>query len=508
MAYGVRRNKLVVFDGFKSMSPWDVDDSTGWTDLTNDHSNRQGIDLLYQRIPWLYRAAKARRNAVSHVPFAVVDNSGNDFDTYDDWQNKIGFLPNPKQMLSQLELSLIMTGRAYAFKETNRAGIIKSLRYISPSTITPIIDSERGLTGFKRQINGRTTEYPPEQILHIFDTDYLTEAGPGDCSDAIAALSAAGVLYHVDEFSAKYFARGAIKATVLAANGTDSKEAERLKNWWRDVIGGIKNAWAAFVLRGDLVKATVIGEGLEGLSDGDLIEKKRQDVATAIGVPESMLWSAAANYATAENDVVAFFRNTVLPDCDLIAEAFNAQIFTPMGYHWDFRPEPETEDADPLQEANAYAAYVNAGVKPSIAAQLVGIEMPEDVEYEDLDPEEKPQAPETPAAPEAETPPPAPVNPVDQQATVRATLDNWKRKALFSLKNHPNANCPFDTDVIPADTVREIHEQLAEASTPDEVKRIFKDARDCLIKDHEPSGFELLISELKRANDLLESVKQ
>jgi SPP1 gp7 family putative phage head morphogenesis protein len=81
----------------------------------------------------------------------------------------------------------------------------------------------------------------------------------------------------------------------------------------------------------------------------------------------------------------------VLPAGKLIQRALNAQLFGPIGYRFEFRPEQlPVYQADENERATSFAAYVGAGVKPSIAAQILGIDLPEGIDYEDLDPEPQP----------------------------------------------------------------------------------------------------------------------
>jgi hypothetical protein len=64
----------------------------------------------------------------------------------------------------------------------------------------------------------------------------------------------------------------------------------------------------------------------------------------------------------------------------------NLQVFTPMGLHLDFMTEvSDSETQDPVAQSKAYETYVLAGIKPSVAAQLVGLEMPDGIEYDELD---------------------------------------------------------------------------------------------------------------------------
>ena len=48
---------------------------------------------LYARVAAVYRVANLSAEAIANVPFAVLKGE-TEYDTSDDWQNKVGFLPN------------------------------------------------------------------------------------------------------------------------------------------------------------------------------------------------------------------------------------------------------------------------------------------------------------------------------------------------------------------------------------------------------------------------------
>ena len=78
----------------------------------------------------------------------------------------------------------------------------------------------------------------------------------------------------------------------------------------------------------------------------------------------------------------------------MIAETLNDQIFDAMDYHFEFRPEEMSlYQTDENQRAAAFKVYVDAGIKQSVAAEMLGLDLPEGIEYADLDPEEKPIPP-------------------------------------------------------------------------------------------------------------------
>lgn len=477
------KQQTMIFDGIKSVPPWDFDNERGWLSLS-DAEELEGVDLFFQRVPWLHRAVKDRANNVAHMPWFIT-RGDSDFDSTAKWENKLKIMPSPRRLFHQIEQSLAMTNRAYLFLETNNSGYIKNIVYCNPYTIEEVRNNDGILTAYKRRVGNNVREVPVENIAAFYDPDYLTEAGPGRTSDASAALMAAGALYYSQRYIQQFFRRGAIKATILATEGASEPEMKRLQTWWEDVIQGIKNAWSANVLRAKAVTPVVIGEGLESLQNESLTREQRQEIAAALGVPESRMWSAAANYATREMDEKAYFEGTILPECDVIAEGFNSQVFTKAhkldGYRLEARPETlDIFQVDNGEQAQAYSQYVGTGMKPSIAAQILGIELPAGMEYEDLDPEEPEPEPEPEDDQETEDgdmpqdqdqeqdAQPEQIEATPQEK--RSVLKAWRRKAELALKKTGSAAVEFETHIIPEARQAAIRAALEAAKTNDDIR--------------------------------------
>lgn len=485
-------DKTVFFDGanLKSINPWDLDSDKGW--LVGNRVSRD--DLYFLSVPWLYRGVKDRSNSVGTIPF-VITRGEIEIDTSSGYKNALGILPAPAALFKRLEMSLVMAGRAYILLERNKNGYVKNLKYVVATSIKEHYNSIGEVDWYDRTINATTIKITVEDIVPLYDADYTTENGPGQSSAARAAMTSAGVLYQADVFIEKYFERGAIKATILTTKGFGQVEADRTQRWWDDVVSGVRNAWAAIVVKGDEIKPVVIGEGLDSLQNDALTTERRQNIATALGLPESRLWSSAANYATAQQDTKNYYSSTIIPDCELIAESFNSRIFTPAnrldGYHIEFTPESlAIYQTDAQAQAGALGQLTGAGVPLIMAMELLGFDLTDGQRIE-LAPKEitPPALVDTPApiAPVVETAPVEP-NPLEVQTAMR----NWQHKALYALKKTGCASVEFVSSLISDTRAAEITDGLKTATTVDEVKAIF----DTPIDYHDP---------IARAVDWLES---
>lgn len=387
-----------------------------------DQEDVEPADLQrsFQLVPWMFRGIEMRANAVAKMPFRITKNGSKDkepFESSSSYENKLGFLPNPARLFWRVEAASSIWGSAYAWRSRNTVKTL-GLRYIIPSTITPEIDDEKGLVGFTRYVSGQPRAASLKDVVYFWRPDPFVEIGPPLSSPAKAALAAAGVLLNVDLFAAAFFQRGAIKATLLTVDGNPPKtEREALKTWWARIIGGIKNAFATEVISAS-VKPIQIGEGINDLANTTLTEEKKSEVAVALGVPQSVIFSGSATGlgggGVAEQDDKHFYDKTVVPECEWLADDLNEQVLTPMGYTLSFMPETlDVFKDDEVAVAGAFKVFVDTGLKKSLSAQLVGLELPVGWTYDMLD--EEPKQPEQPASTGGKPPTDA-VSPEDDEA--------------------------------------------------------------------------------------------
>ena len=299
-------------------------------------------DDLYSRVAAVFRAINLSADTLASVPFALVKGK-QDYDTSEDWQNKVGFMKNPSELFRLWRMSLFMTNSAYGFMEGNK--VIKDLRYIVANTITPIVNSKDGLVGFKRTIGNQSIEYSlkDNKILWLWRRDYTTELLPSKHTEFKALMSTAGVINYADYYVQQFFQRGGIKPSILMVKGMpNATERERIESTWDKIIHG----WYKYlgkVFSGDNMQVETIGEGIDNMKDSSLHQEKLADIAMAAGMPLSLLLANSANYATAKVEYLSWFRNSIVPWCSFMADSLNDVLFAAAqagqtGHHSGNRP--------------------------------------------------------------------------------------------------------------------------------------------------------------------------
>jgi HK97 family phage portal protein len=342
-----------------------------WTPLAGTGSGGELLEL-YEQTPWLYRAVNLRADALAGLPWRWTNAEGAPLDA----PPKLPFVLDLPVLLNQIEGWLVLYGAAYVFKGVNAARRVKLLRLLHPSSVTPLYDDMRGCVGYERSVGGERVPLALEEVVQIGLPARRAELGHGT-PPARAALQAAGMLHAADAFSDQYFQHGTMMPTLITVEGMPPMEdIERLEHWSRRAMSGIRNAFRVIALRGQIKVQPLAGNvELGKLALPELTDKKREDIATALGVPHSLLFSSAANYATAHQDDLHFYDKTVLPQARLIESALNAGLFASLGVRLRFAPEQmEMYQELEAQKAEKVTALYTAGIiSKAEAREMMGL---------------------------------------------------------------------------------------------------------------------------------------
>lgn len=352
---------------------------------------------IKDKVGWLKRCLNLRAEALSSLPWSICDDKGAEL-----WASSqkiipqdLNWLENFEDLLWLSEASLMIRSEAYwlineQFVFGDDFSIkqqVSNLQWLAARTMEPLWNDQSGLEAYQRRIgtNPEPMTFSPNQVVRIWiqNPDHETEV---DEPILTAAARSADVLYNVDEFVRQFFGRGAIKATLLTVDKTAPKgERDRIKNWWTGIMTGITNAWKTEIAS-SAVEPVVIGDGIKELSNQELTIERRQDIATTMGIPHSLVFSNSANYATADVDRRNFYVNAVIPSSRLIAKQVNRQLFRPRGLYLQFNPDRMSIfQSDEHDRSTSFLNYVRGGMRPSVAAQILGISMPPGYSYEKID---------------------------------------------------------------------------------------------------------------------------
>jgi HK97 family phage portal protein len=200
------------------------------------------------------------------------------------------------------------------------------MRVLNPTAMRVEGDAIRGITAHIWQSGQFTRRYSPDQVIYAHTWSPTSDIGPGIAPLKIAETSAATALA-AEQFTRAFFEQGALPPLVITPEEgalTDA-DAEALRTTWQRLTSGVRNAWRALVLRRSMQIKPLDIPALDKLAMSQVDEMALRRISAAFGVPVTML-TDAANYATAAEHRISFWRDTVLPDAELIAEALGLAV--------------------------------------------------------------------------------------------------------------------------------------------------------------------------------------
>lgn len=391
--------------GTKSILLENYPDSA-WNWISGRPEDAEGVKAMSEQVPWLFRGIRTIVQGVAEVPVCLMKGDEDVGYLGDNFTSPFNYTEDLPVLLKKIAASLVLEGRSYLFREkikgSNVGMTTKKLWYWNPTTVT--FDAQKTakevgkdrLLYFKRAAPGVSQQdYTNKEVIYFWPDDPYVEVGPPMGSPAKAALASAGVLYNIDRYVSKYFEMGAVRAYMFSKEGappTPEQQSEFFKKI-NGAIMGLRNAFRGVFISGD-VKTEKIGDGLEGLQDSELTKEKREDISTALGIPQSILWSTEAGglggAGVSTEDTYRFYRMNIVPSVRFICDVLNKQQFKDTGYYLQVREnDMDVFQEDEAARASSMGSLVSALEKPEeflIAANILGYDLSEDTvkEIEEL----------------------------------------------------------------------------------------------------------------------------
>jgi len=281
-----------------------------WAHAWGNHGDDAALTEhgAYQAVAWVRRCVEVRCNALSAIPVKYYRGKGS---TERQWE----YADLMPYLLWMSEAALQTYGAAYWLKLVNQFGFEKGYRWLLPATMKPVYDRMKGLTGFERTVNGEKEPVSLDSVLYLWTPNIAAEVGPGE-GWVSSILTESGIAKYMNQFASDFFARGAMPGTLLSVEGNPSRdELDRLEQWWRRFLSGVKRAWETVAVKAT-VKPVVVGYPTDQLAMPELLKAVREQIAVAAGVPQTML-EDAANYACLPGDQLVWTPNGPKPIADL-----------------------------------------------------------------------------------------------------------------------------------------------------------------------------------------------
>lgn len=341
---------------------------------------------------WFRSVIRKRANGVRSIPRRIMRGE-TEIDEAD-FDGAVG-MPrvNFARLLEQASVALDLYGACYFANVQNAGRKSLEVRWLDPRTITCEYDRATGkLLRFDRRVNGVVTQsYPYDEatkkapgLVWAWSVG-MNETGPGDTLTEACELPAK-TLVMADEVMNSLFRRGAIdQLWITATNNPPEAEKERVRERIRRfMFGGVRTAHNIEVFNEGLVP-TKIGTPPRDLELGPSSDRWQNDICAACDTPRILLNTVdASNRATIDRITQTWLLTTIAPQAQMIIDALNYHVLHDLGY--DLQLNTAGMDVDQQEEAEkaqAWAVYVDHDVNPETAAEMLGIDIPEGLEFID-----------------------------------------------------------------------------------------------------------------------------
>ena len=344
----------------------------GWVELLTSDGVPDSVATLYKRVPIFFRAVQLRCDALSSVPVNIYKGEENEVDW--PYPTKLG------ELLWKWEASCLLSGAAFGEIVTNKSGYRKDVKYRNPFDMT--VDYKDGVFSFKQSSSG--SQWTNDLVSGKYEMLYINEFDPAQdvlpgVGAGIASKVDAKLLYAISKFPEMYFEGGAMPVTLLGVDTNDRNEIERIQNWFRKSATSIKNAFRVMGVKAGSITPTTLTPPLKDLAFPELNEIAKDNIAMAFGIKQTLLDSEAANYATAQEDRLAFYEDTVKPRARLFEDALNTQLLARDGLRLEFRfNEMDIFQEDENDRADLLNKLTTAGLPIEVALELAGYELTEE----------------------------------------------------------------------------------------------------------------------------------
>lgn len=344
----------------------------GWVEMLTSDGVPDSVAALYKRVPILFRAIQLRCDALSSVPVNIYEGEENKVEW--PYPTKLG------ELLWRWEASCLLSGAAFGELVTNKSGYRKDVRYRNPFDMT--VKYTNGILDFRQNSSGAT--WKNDLRAGTYEMFYLAEYDPSQdvlpgVGAAIASKIDAKLLYAISKFPEMYFEGGAMPVTLLGIDSNDRNEIERIQNWFKRSATAVKNAFRVLGVRAGSINPVTLTPPLKDLSFPELNDIAKDNIAMAFGIKQTLLDSEAANYATAQEDRLSFYEDTIKPRARLFEDALNEQLLARDGLRLEFQfNEMDLFQEDENDRADLLNKLVNAGLPVEVALSMAGYELTEE----------------------------------------------------------------------------------------------------------------------------------
>ena len=342
----------------------------------------------YKKYVWIYACVFEKANSVAQLPFRIYDMKSDKKEVTED--ERFGVLQNPNDHMSRYDLweswisYVELTGEFWGELLKNKSGTrVMEIWPIRPDYMTPVINDEGRITGYKFEKNGKKIPFDLEKIIY-YKTFNPTNSYRG-LSTLQSAVDNLNTEKETIQYNYKQLKNGARPSGVLEMpeDATlTTTEFERLKNQFNENYAGSANAHKIVLLEGGLkFKPTQLSP-----KDAEYLQQRklnRDEILAIYGVPPAQVGIfESAIKANAEEQSKNFWGKTIKYTASKIEEHLNkpdvgliSRLGGDNGYkgYFDFSGVEALKEDVAKKIESGVKAFDKGAVPPNYFTKLLGL---------------------------------------------------------------------------------------------------------------------------------------
>jgi HK97 family phage portal protein len=282
-----------------------------------------GWSAAYTVSTWVYRCIEVRKSAVHRMPWAIINKRTKERVT--DHPLEIAIRRNQQRIFKKIEQSQLLYGETFIELAENPWGYRSDLYWLNNNGMAVLVGAGRIVGYAYMAMQGGTPKN-----LEVEDVAFMKTDNP---FNDLRGLSPTEVIMDevaIDKDVARvvraYYANDTrVGILLIPKTALTPADSERFMAIWKEQHQGPNKAGKPVLMPYDMTVERV--QEPATLDDVQLRESTRREIAAAYGVPLSMAggWDDA-KYQSLPEQRKSFYEETIIPECDNIAEFINASI--------------------------------------------------------------------------------------------------------------------------------------------------------------------------------------
>lgn len=282
-----------------------------------------GWSAAYSVSTWCYRCVEVRKSAVHRMPWHIYDKQTRKI--FYNHPLEIAFRRNKQKLFKKIEQSQCLYGETFIERATNAYDYVSDLFWLNNNGMA-VITGAGYIMGYQYTAmqGGLPQAFEADQVAFMkTDNPFNDLRG---MSPTEVAMDEIAIDKDVARVVRAYYANDTrVGLLLIPKRDMQKADSDRFMEMWKSQNQGVNKAGKPILMPSDMSVERV--QEPATLDDVQLRESTRREIAAVYGVPLSLAggWDDA-KYQSLPEQRKSFYEETVVPECETIAEFINDDI--------------------------------------------------------------------------------------------------------------------------------------------------------------------------------------